>query len=78
VTTATKRPPWQRRPSLFRENSSNGAKNPLKLSGEIYEPKKGLSSDFREINIFGINNLENRLTGQRRAPFSAFLSLLLS
>jgi hypothetical protein len=31
----SKRPPWQWVAFSFRENSSNGAKNPLKLSGEI-------------------------------------------
>jgi hypothetical protein len=39
--------------------------------------KRGVSRDFWEINIFGFNNLENRLTGQSRGPFRAFCRALL-
>jgi hypothetical protein len=39
--------------------------------------KRGSSSDFWEINIFGFNNLENRLTGRLSAPFWAFCRVLL-
>jgi hypothetical protein len=61
----TKRPPGNRVTSSFsRENSSNGALNSVKTFwNESYEPKKGVSSNFWEINAFVFNDLNNKVIG---------------
>jgi hypothetical protein len=46
-----------------RENSSNGAKTVKTFWRNLMSPKRGVSRNFWEINIFAFNNLRNRLIG---------------